>query len=325
MFGSTGWLVLRSVALIVGAFALMTGTALAQKGSKPSQKEISRELRELYESDQKDQNDPSWTENNDEEFSRRQGVRRERVLEILATGMLADLEDWSCAAMLLQHGGSADHYLLAHILSVPGGIEDRGTGRFMSAATLDRFLQSIGRAQIFTTQSGAADPNVYAPMEPFDDSMGQALRALFSLPPLKGPKPEEAKGKAPGAKDLAKLLELSRKAPVDASSPPEWLHQARAIAAGGTLKSEKEFALAARVLSASPAPDDLLWAHVMTLCAAFKARNETARAVCAESLDRWLVALGRPQCFDTVQEDGKPKEPNTPDAEFIRREYGLSR
>jgi hypothetical protein len=227
--------------------------------------------------------------------------------------------------MLLQHGGTADNYLLAHILSVPSGIEDRGTGRFMCAATLDRFLQSIGRAQIFTTQSGAADPNVYAPMEPFDDSMGQTLRALFNLPPLKGPKAAEVKGKAPGAKDLAKLLELSRKAPIDASSPPEWASQARAIAAGGTLKSEKEFALAARVLSASPAPDDLLWAHVMTLCAAFKAKSEATRAACAESLDRLLVALGRPQRFDTVQEDGKPREPRAAVAEFIRLGFGLSR
>ena len=315
----------RSLALAGCALALGAGLTLAQKDSKPSQKEISRELRELYESDQKDQNDPSWNEETDAEFGRRQTVRRRRVMEIIEAGMLADLQDWDCAAMLLQHGDGADDYLLAHVLSMPCGIADQASGKFMCAATLDRFLQTVGRPQIFTTQSGAPDPSVYAPAEPFDDSMSQTLRALFSLPPLPGHEEKtEKKGKGPSPKDLPRLLELSKKEPATGKDAPEWLQRTRAIALEGALRSEKDFDIAARILVTSQWPDDLLQAHVLAMAAAFKARSPASRAFCAETLDRFLLSLGRKQRFDTVREDGKPREPRAPLQAFILREYGLA-
>jgi hypothetical protein len=315
----------RSIALGACALALSAEVVIAQrKDAKPSQKEISRELRELYESDQKDQNDESWNEGTGAEFDRRQTVRRNRVMEIIEAGMLADLQDWDRAAMLLQHGDTPDDYLLAHILSMPCGIADQPGGKFMCAATLDRFLQNVGRPQIFTTQSGAADPSLYAPAKPFDDSMSQSLRALFDLPPFPGREEgPEQKGKGPSTKDLPKLLELSRKEPAT-EDVPEWLQSARDIARGGALKSEKDFDLAARVLSGSSDPDDLLWAHVLAMAGAFKARSPASRVSCAETLDRFLVAIGRKQRFDTLRENGAPKEPRMPLQEFILREYGLA-
>jgi len=318
----------RSLALAACALALCAGGARAQKGGKPSQKDVSRELKELYESDQKDQNDESWNEGTGAEFDRRQKERRDRVMEIIEAGMLAELADWDCAAMLLQHGNSADDYLLAHVLSMTCGIEDRPGGRFMCAATLDRFLQTVGRPQIFTTQSSVPDPSVYAPMEPFDDSMNQALRALFALPPLhaaeEAAKKKEKKGKGPSARDLPRLLELSKQGPSEAGDAPEWLQRAREIVLGDSLKADKDFDLAARVLLASSAPEDLLSAHVLALCAAFKARTPGSRVLCAETLDRFLLAIQREQCFDTVREDGKPKEPRRQLQAFILREYGLA-
>lgn len=324
----------RSIALAACALALPAVAALGerdaqkdgQKDSKPSQKDISRELKELHESDQKDQNDPSWNEATDAEFGGRQKLRRDRVMEIIEAGMLADLRDWDRAAILLQHGQSGEDFLLAHILSVPPGIADTGFGKFMCAATLDRFLWSCGRAQIFTTQSGAADPNVYAPSEPFDDSMNQSLRALFSLPALRGraETKKAKKGKGPSAKDLPTLLELSSKEPAAGQDAPEWLLQTREIVLGDTLKAHKDLDQAARILGASRDPDDLLSAHVLALAAAFKARSPAARVACAESLDRFLLAIGRKQCFDTVRENGKPLDPRAPLPDFILREYGLS-
>lgn len=315
----------RSLALAACALALAATASSGQK-AKPSQKEISRELKELYASDQKDQNDESWNEGNGDEFSRRQKERRDRVMEIIAAGMLADLADWGCAAMLLQHGESADDYLLAHILSMPCGIADQTGGRFMSAATLDRFLQNVGRAQIFTTQSGAPDPSTYAPVEPFDDSMHQSLRALFNLPVFPGREQKEKgkKAKGPSAKDLPKLLELSKEETVPGGQDPEWLQRTREIVLAGVLKSDKDFDGAARILLASREPDDLLSAHVLAMCAAFKSRTPAARVLCAETLDRFLLAIKRKQRFDTVRADGKPREPREPLQEFILREYGMA-
>ncbi|NOT30624.1 MAG: hypothetical protein HOP15_09285 [Planctomycetes bacterium] len=316
----------RSIALAVCALALSGGPALGQKGSKTTQKEISIELRELYESDQKDQNDELWNEATGDEFSRRQKVRRDRVMAILEAGMLADTQDWSHAAMLLQHGQSADDFLLAHVLAIPPGIADEPFARFMCAATLDRFLQTCGRAQIFTTQSGAADPSVYAPIEPFDDSMCASLRAAFGLLPL----PERAeggkkKGKAPSAKELPKLLELSRSEPAAGAGVPEWLQRTRALVLAGALAKDKDFDLAARILLASLEPEDLLSAHVLSMCAVFQFRTKPARALCAETLDRFLLSIGRPQRFDTVRENGAPREPRSPLPDFFLREYGLIR
>ena len=64
-----------AVLLGAGAFVLVAAT----QGAKPSQKEISKELRELYESDQKDQNDPAWTEATDAESAHVIGSMHEAV------------------------------------------------------------------------------------------------------------------------------------------------------------------------------------------------------------------------------------------------------
>lgn len=315
----------RSISLGACALALASAPALGQKASKASQKEVSKELKELYESDQKDQNDELWNESSDDEFSRRQKERRDRVMAVIEAEMLADLKDWNHAAMLLQHGQSADDFLLAHILSLPPAIADEPFARFMCAATLDRFLQTCGRAQIFTTQSGAADPSVYAPIEPFDDSMSESLRAVFGLPPLPGREEAQKKGKGSSAKELPKLLELSRKEPAAGAEVPEWLERTRALVLAGAPASEKDLDLAARILLASPAPEDLLSAHVLSLCSAFRSKSAAARALCAETLDHLLLSMKRAQRFDTVKENGAPREPHAPLQTFILREYGLAR
>jgi hypothetical protein len=61
------------------------------------------------------------------------------------------------------------------------------------------------------------------------------------------------------------------------------------------------------------------------MCAAFRARNAAARAACAESLDRFLLSIGRKQKFDTVKEGGEPKDPSERVQAFILKEYGLAK
>lgn len=246
------------------------------------------------------------------------------MAEILETGVLADMRDWGNATLLLQHGQSADDFLLAHVLSIPPAAAGEPFGKFLSAATLDRFLHTIGRAQIFTTQSGAADPSQYAPIEPFDDSMSQALRDLFELEPLPGHERKDKKAKGASAKELPKLLQLAGKEPSGSSETPEWLARVREIALADSLKSDKDFELAARLLLSSLEPEDLLSAHVLSVCATFKAKGTAARALCAETLDRFLLSIGRPQRFGTVREQEKPKEPHTPLPAFVLAEYGLA-
>jgi len=54
--------------------------------------------------------------------------------------------------MVFQHGEALDDYLLAHALAMAAQTAGRPDAAWIAAATFDRFLQNIDRAQIFGTQ-----------------------------------------------------------------------------------------------------------------------------------------------------------------------------
>src|SRR6185436_15623955 len=79
-------------------------------------------------------------------------VRRERTRSLLAGEQLHTSEDFREAAFVFQHGDEPDDYLLAHTLAmVAVGKGDNGAV-WIASATLDRYLQSIHRKQIYGTQ-----------------------------------------------------------------------------------------------------------------------------------------------------------------------------
>jgi hypothetical protein len=92
------------------------------------------------------------------EINARGEQRRRLVSAMLAKGQVQTGEDFHDAALLFQHGESADDYLLAHILAVEAVIKGDDKSKFLAAATLDRYLQAIHKPQVFGTQ--------YAPMTP---------------------------------------------------------------------------------------------------------------------------------------------------------------
>jgi hypothetical protein len=309
----------------MGALALIPwrATAGGQKTDRPSQEEISRELQRLHDEDQKDQE----ADVVDEAFFRRQTVRRDRVREILALGLLGSTQDWANAAWLLQHGDTPEDYCLAHALSLPPAIEGLPLGGFAVAATLDRFLESIEREQIFGTQMYTPRPD---PTQPFagDRSIPESIRRLLALDPLPAePGADGKRDRKLSAKELPKLLKQARK-PAEGGAPeasaPDWLVQVRALVASGALESAKDHALAAEVLLHAREADDLLLGHVCALAAAVL-KHEDGLRLAAETQDRFLLACGRAQAFGTaVGADGKVAEPAGLAPEVIRRGYGLS-
>jgi hypothetical protein len=86
-------------------------------------------------------------------------VRRDRVMQLIEWALLDGLANWGHAAIPLRHGQAAEDTLLAHVLSVPPGIENRRFGRFMTGATLDRDLMftKYGK-QLVGTQSTGMHP-----------------------------------------------------------------------------------------------------------------------------------------------------------------------
>ena len=92
------------------------------------------------------------------EIKARGEQRRRLVSAMLTKGQVQTAEDFHDAALLFQHGESADDYLLAHILAVDAVIKGDDKSKFLAAATLDRYLQFINKPQVFGTQ--------YAPLTP---------------------------------------------------------------------------------------------------------------------------------------------------------------
>jgi hypothetical protein len=88
----------------------------------------------------------------------RDDARNLRTREIIKAGELRTASDFANAALVMQHSARFSGYQTAHELAVCSMLlGDRGTGRWLIAATYDRMLGSIGHDQRFGTQySGMA-------------------------------------------------------------------------------------------------------------------------------------------------------------------------
>jgi hypothetical protein len=104
-------------------------------------------------------NDPAHKQMLTDEYNKRGADRRVRIRELLARGELQQAQDFHDAAFLFQHGETADDYLFAHVLATDAVIRGDNTSKWITAATLDRYLQLIGKPQIFGTQY-PLDPSV---------------------------------------------------------------------------------------------------------------------------------------------------------------------
>lgn len=135
-------------------------------------------------------------------------AREIRVHAILDTGQIITATDYFRAALIFQHAGTSDGYLLAHILAEVAVAKGDSSALWLSAATLDRYLINIHQKQVFGTQFAAqqapdARPPYIWSQQDFDKTtVGDPLRAEFCVAPLaaqqKGlPRPPAGTGLSP--------------------------------------------------------------------------------------------------------------------------------
>ena len=86
------------------------------------------------------------------EYEQRGRGRSQEVRVLLTAGQLKSPEDLYKAAFVLQHGETADDYLMAHVLATESLVKGNLDARWLVAATLDRYLQLTRQPQIFGTQ-----------------------------------------------------------------------------------------------------------------------------------------------------------------------------
>lgn len=107
------------------------------------------ELQAAFDKDQKDRTTQpiDWPT-----VSKTDALHREQTREWLAKGQIRTATDFRNASFIFQHSNEANDYLLAHTLALVAVQKgDRGSA-WIAAATLDRYLQSVGQKQIYGTQ-----------------------------------------------------------------------------------------------------------------------------------------------------------------------------
>lgn len=109
--------------------------------------------------------------------------RQQTVRAMLGRGAVKSAQDFHDASFIFQHGQVPDDYLLAHILAIEAVALGDASSRWIAAATLDRYLQSIGQKQVFGTQYGGeqylfymqhrSEPDVVKKMQAVPDLLTQ--------------------------------------------------------------------------------------------------------------------------------------------------------
>jgi hypothetical protein len=148
----------------------------------------SAELATLFQQDQADRQSPDidWTV-----VTRRDAERERRVKALIAADALKNGMDYLHAAMILQHAHAPEDHLLAHDLCVIAISKGEHRAKWLAAASLDRFLTTIGRPQRFGTQyqsKWASEPSTLLPVDP---SVPDALRRELDVPTLAEAKQQE--------------------------------------------------------------------------------------------------------------------------------------
>ena len=110
--------------------------------------------------------------------------RRARTEQLLDAGELHTGDDFYDAAFVFQHGETANDFLKAHLLATVAAVKGRPDAPWIAAATLDRYLQKIGKPQVLGTQFTRTDDGRFT-QEPYDRSIASdIMRKIMQVPTL---------------------------------------------------------------------------------------------------------------------------------------------
>lgn len=111
-------------------------------------------------------------------------ARRARTRTLLDEGKLTSADDYYAAAFVFQHGDKPEDYLLAHSLAIASVARGKARASWIAAATLDRYLQTIGQKQIYGTQWRQRKDTPLT-RDPYDRQLvPDSLRTALNVPTL---------------------------------------------------------------------------------------------------------------------------------------------
>jgi hypothetical protein len=86
------------------------------------------------------------------EVGKRDQERCQTVRKLLAGGKIQTGTDYYFSALVCQHSGEDTGFLLAHMLAVTAVAKGNAAAKWLAAATMDRYLQTLNQPQVFGTQ-----------------------------------------------------------------------------------------------------------------------------------------------------------------------------
>jgi hypothetical protein len=129
-------------------------------------------------------------------FDREDTQRRFDALGYIQSGLILSARDLVYAAFIFQHGDCPEHYLFANKLAQMGLDAGDPDARWIYAATLDRYLMSLGRPQKFGTQYTLRGGELV--LYPVDPATTDQERAQYNVPALSEISSVEPAGPGPG-------------------------------------------------------------------------------------------------------------------------------
>lgn len=126
----------------------------------------------------------NWDKHDPHVIAKTDHTRRLRTQALLDSGALQSGEDYYHAAFVFQHGNASGDYLKAHLLATIAVARGKPAATWIAAATLDRYLQSIGQPQVLGTQYNIPDTGI-ATQAPYDRTLlSDALRQAMRVPTI---------------------------------------------------------------------------------------------------------------------------------------------
>jgi hypothetical protein len=116
------------------------------------------------------------------QISEEDSLHRSEVLAFLENEQLHNPQNLVAAAYIFQHGNCPAHYQLANLLAQVAMDAGNTDARWIYAASIDRYLMSMGQPQKYGTQRVLTDGK-YELYE-VDPSITDEERAAYNVPPL---------------------------------------------------------------------------------------------------------------------------------------------
>jgi hypothetical protein len=161
----------------------------------------SAEMAAIFEQDQAARQSPNLSAAQWKAIGQEDSARRVRTRTLLERGELRAAEDFRKAAFVFQHGSAPDDYLLAHSLALVALAKGDRRAAWIAAATLDRYLQSVAKPQIYGTQFSVGG----GLKEPYDRKLiADSLRRSLGVPTLAEQEEQSRKSSAGGNADASK-------------------------------------------------------------------------------------------------------------------------